>query len=522
MNEQTITQATEVSFKDFLFKNKRNKTILILAGLAIVVQFSVFKYFYPFASFIHGDSFLYIETAYLNLSINTYMIGYSMFLRMFSVFSNSDTALVAFQYLLLQGSVLFLIFTIFYFYKIRNIVQLALLSLMVLNPLLLHLGNLVSSDGFFLALSLIWYSLLLWIIHKPSIKVVWWHAVVLFIAFTVRYNALIYPFIALIPFWLSKLPLRRKIIGVFSYLLLCGLFVGFTMFQYKKLTGYVQYSPFSGWQMANNAMYAYRYVDSADVKPVPSKYKVLDNMIRNYFDSTRDLNRYPYEGMMASTVYMWTKGLPLFQYRDNLFKKDSTVREFKKWASMGPFYKDYGQYIIRQYPWHFVRYFIWPNANKYFAPPVEFLDHYNSGKDSVVLNAQVWFRYKSRKLSTRMKESSVHILDFYPILSGVINLAMLLSSISFILLKGWRQNSSFRYGVFLGCTVWLLNAAFTIFASSAALRFQSFPILLTFTNVFLLVDWIFKMAYTNREEISPVDQDNALNELPHKTIIVQS
>ncbi|MBO9565799.1 MAG: hypothetical protein J7621_23685, partial [Niastella sp.] len=59
--------------------------------MALVIQFSIFKYLYPFASFIHGDSFSYLQAANENLSINTYMVGYSNFLRLFSVFTKSDT-----------------------------------------------------------------------------------------------------------------------------------------------------------------------------------------------------------------------------------------------------------------------------------------------------------------------------------------------------------------------------------------------------------------------------------------------
>src|SRR5688572_7054182 len=97
----------ENSFVNYLFYNKQNRIILIIALAAIIIQFSIFKYFYPFASFIHGDSFSYLGAAYKNQGINTYMIGYSKFLRLFSVFSTSDTLLVAFQYLSIQCSALF-------------------------------------------------------------------------------------------------------------------------------------------------------------------------------------------------------------------------------------------------------------------------------------------------------------------------------------------------------------------------------------------------------------------------------
>lgn len=485
------------SFKHFIFFNKRNKITLYLATAAIIIQFVTFKYLYPFASYIHGDSFSYLKAAEDNLTINTYMIGYSKFLRIFNTFAKPDYLLVAFQYLLIQCSVLFLLFTIYYFYKPGRYMQIILLCLMVFNPLFLHMGNMVSSDGLFLALSCTWFALLLWLIHKPSNKIIVCHAVILCIVFTVRYNALIYPFIASIAFWLSSLPIKKKIAGMGIALLLCGAFVGFTMWRYKVLTGYWQYSPFSGWQLANNAMYAYREVERNDREPVPEKFRALDKRIRKFYDQNYNL-------MVgeASTVYMWTRSLPLMQYRDSLFKKanDTAAIELKKWASMGPLYKDYGLHIIKKYPFHFLRYFIWPNAKKYYAPPVEFLEVYNSGSKDVTKQAKGWFGYKTTKVSVRMENAKVKVLNFYPFLSGIINMFMLFGLLYYILLKGWQYNPIFYRMILMSGSVWLLNAGFTIFASSAALRFQSFPIILTTLSTLLLIDWMVQLMRKLKQE----------------------
>lgn len=503
MNEQTITPANAVSFKDFLFKNKRNRTILILAGVAIVVQFAIFKYLYPYASYIHGDSFSYLESANENRTISTYLIGYSKFLRLFSIFAKPDYILVSFQFLFIHCSTLLLLFSIFYFFKITNPIKYILLLCMLFNPLFWHLGNLVSSDGFFLALSMVWFSLLLWIIYKPSMQIFIWHAIVLFIAFTVRYNALIYPFISAGAFCLSKLTLKQKFAGIGAGSILCLLFVCFTSYQYKKLTGYWQYSPFSGWQLANNAMYTYRYVDSAQRKPVPNKFQALDNMIREYFDSTRDKKRFPLESIQASTNYMWTPTMSLFKFRETIFSKDTAAKEFRKWATMGPLYKKYGMHIIKNYPLHYFQYFVWPNANKYYAPPVEFLQVYNSGRNAVTKQAQEWFGYKSNKVRTRFKNKIVHILNFYPIFTGAINVVMLCTLLWYILLKGWRFQNLFTKAVVLAGGMWLLNAGFTIFASSAALRFQSFPIMLTTIFSALLIDWMFQLISSLKLKLDP-------------------
>jgi magnesium-transporting ATPase (P-type) len=163
-----------------------------------------------------------------------------------------------------------------------------------------------------------------------------------------------------------------------------------------------------------------------------------------------------------------------------------------------------------------LKHFIWPNGNKYYAPPVEFLDSYNSEKDEVSPTAMAWFGYPSQKVRTRMKDNTVVILNFYPILSVIINAVMLFMVLFYCTLKGWRGMPQTSKGILMGITVWFLNAGFTIGASSAALRFQSFPILLTTTFVALLVDWLWKMAMTTeapklQPDVKEVKTDLAMN-----------
>lgn len=505
------------SFKEFLFKTRENKIILLIIGVSLILQFSIFKYFYPFPSFIHGDSFVYLHTAYENLDINTYMVGYSRFLRLFSVFTSSDTALVAFQYLFIHSAALCLLYTYLYFFRVQILIKYILFAFIVFNPLLLHLANLVSSDCIFAALSLYWFACLLWIIYRPSQSIIIIQGILLFLAFTFRYNALIYPLISTIAFALSSLSLFKKFVGVAFGTSLCLLFVLYTGNKYKKLTGQWQYSPFSGWQMANNAMYAFRYVDSAQRKPVPPKFRALDNMIRTYFDTTRNILKHRQEMLIASTLYMWHPESSLYKYRNLQFKRDSNASELKKWASMGPLYYDYGAYIIKNYPFHFARYFIWPNANRYFAMPVEFLDVYNSGKDSVNIVAKLWFGYKSPKISPRYKSSKkITILNFYTIFTGVMNTVFICCILCFLVLNGFKSKNSFNKGVLLAIAIWFINAAFTIFSSAAALRFQTFPIFITTIYCLILLDWLIQLTKQYKSEKSNYNiQDiNEINQQP--------
>lgn len=482
------------NLKDYIFKNPQYKWFVRIGIVAILIQFVVFKYLYPFASFINGDSYVYLETAYRNLSINTYPIGYSKFLRLFSVFTTSDTILVAFQYLLLQATVMAFIFTLFYFYKPGRIVKIVLFSFMLFNPVFLYLANYVSSDSLFLSLSILWFTQLIWIIYKPTGFVIISNAVILLLAFTIRYNALFYPLITCIAVLLYRERILSKLAGLALSLVLIGGFIGFTAQQYYKFTGKRQFSPFSGWQMANNAMYVYRYIDSAELKPVPKRFREIDQMVRTYFDTSRDVKSHPQEQVLASTIYMWSGWSPLQVYMNQQFKNDSTVSTQKKWAYVGPLYAEYGTYLIKQYPWIFARYYLWPNIIRYYAPPVEFLEYYNTGEDNVSPIAKEWFDYKSVKISTRFKDLKVRALDFYPILAGILNIVFLGSVLSFFLIQGYRQYSELGRGLLLVLGLWVINFGFSVFASPIALRFQLFPIIVSISFSALFIECLIRDA----------------------------
>lgn len=495
MTEQINIPANEMSFKEFLFKNKRNRTILILAGVAMVVQFSVFKYFYPFASFIYADSYQYINSAYLNSNINYYPIGYSRFLRIFNVFFRSDFALTAFQYVFIEASGLLFLFSLFYVFKIKRLSQIIIIIFITCNPLFLYISNLVSSDSIFLSLSLIWLTTLMWIINRPSNRAILFHTIIISLAFTVRYNALIYPIISTVAFCLSNLKSNKKVIGIGSGLLLCGLFIVYTSYKYKQLTGIWQFSPFSGWQLANNAMYAYRYVDSSERTPVPEKFKILDQMIRTHYDSTKDIYKYPHEGLLASTFYMWLPNLPLHKYMNTVvYSKDSTSSEFKRWAMMGPLYAQYGKYIIQKYPTHFAKFYLWPNTLKVFTPPVEYLSMYNTNKDTVLESAKDWFGYQSTNITRGMRSLKIKALDFYPILTGISNAFFAISMLCFYILGKHQKGKQFGNSILLIAIFWLINTAFSIFATSGALRFLSFSSIVSSIIGVLLIDSIWQVA----------------------------
>ncbi len=493
--EKNIEQeVAPVDFKSYVFKNKLNRTILYVAGIVILIQFIVFKFLYPHAGFIYGDSYAYIEAADKNYSIHFYPIGYSKFLRLFSVFSKSDLLLVTFQYLLIHVSALFFLFTLNYFYRPNKVAQCIMFALVALNPVYLYLSNYILSDSLFLGLSLTWFALLFWIINLPNMRLILLQVTILFLAFTVRYNAIYYPFITFIALILAPMSFIKKMGAMAINLIPIFAFVIFTSNQYKEFTSIRQFTPFSGWQIANNAMYAYRYVDSTQQKKAPIKFEAIDTLVRQYFSEKKDKSKNSQELLMAGTFYMLDHRAPLQLLMTKRFKNDSVTSLVARWASLGPFYKDYGIYLIKQHPITYLRYYIWPNTLKFYAPPVEFLGYYNMGTNNVGELIQIWFGYKSGKVTTVFKSYDVKVLDFLPIFSGILNTVFLFCLISIGILQPIIKSLKTKF-LLLAVVFWFTNASFSIIASPITLRYQLFSLIITSGFTILLIEKIYRIAY---------------------------
>lgn len=485
------------SLSHFIFQRWENRRYLITACIIIIIQFIVYKYIYPFPNFLGGDSWIYIKDAQENAKEAIHPVGYSMFLRIFSAFTNSDLILVAFQYFFLQAAALGLNFTLYYFFSPDSLIRKCLLLAILLNPLFPLISNTISSDNLSLSLALIWFTLLLWIIYQPTRKVVVWHAIVLFFAFTIRFNAMFYPLISCLAFFISSANLKSKIKGVVLMIVLIGSFVIYNQEKYYQLCGTRQFAPFSGWQMANNALYSYRYVTASKHKKVPEKFEKLDSVVRDYFAKASKDTSNQIEKQRAFDRYMWVEESPLWIYFWQTFGGKEQSRDLKHWATAAPFYKEYATWIIIQYPVEFFSNVIVPHIHSWFFPPMYSLTMYNGGYDNIISPYITdWFNYKSIFIKTRLVD--INILDgiyaLYPWVSLVINFVFLFTIILFFIKRKQTNDYICKFFILFGFW-WMINFGFNIFASQIELRYLLFPIHLMTIFSILVIGSLFKTVF---------------------------
>src|SRR5579863_2229993 len=492
--KETKRESAMPFLADYLWKNKANRGWWV-AGLAIfLVQFIVFKFKYPYANYM-PDSYSYLEAAATNMDVNMWPVAYSKFLRLISVFTHSDKAVVGLQYLFLQVSSLFFLFSLLYFQKIGKWLKGALMIFVILNPVTLYIANYISADALFIGFSLLWLSTLVWIVYRPKGWMVLVHGLLQLACFTLRYNAIFYPVISLVVFVLARKSWKFKVAGVgLSLVLVLASFL-FTSQKMETVTGKRQFSAFGGWQLANNALYMYEHVSAQERTPVPAKFAKLEAMVREHMDTLQKVKR-SHEDSVNAYFYLWSGKAPLVSYLAREYKKDSTTSYFKRWASEAPLYANYALYLITKYPLEYAENWMLPNAVKFAVPPTEFLGTYNMGGDSVGKLAKDWFNYKSQKVKDHnKKDAKIAATEWYPVFAALVNLIFLMGLIGVVALGAIKKK---EYGLpqLLGVALlfWVLNCGFSIFASPIVLRYQTFPMLVFLPLGLLMVERIWKMA----------------------------
>jgi hypothetical protein len=482
---------SSLPFSQWLISDKENKRLLWITAIVMIASFSWLKYMYPYPNFMPPDSYSYLEAANNNEFINMWPIGYSRFLRLISSFSNSHFVLVSIQYIILIATILYSLFTIRYLLSPGTWVFRILFFVSIGNPLLPHIANFVSSDCLFAALSLVWFTQLLWILHQPTKKTVMFHSVILMLAFTVRFMALYYPFFSITIIIFKQMPRKTKWLGIATTVLLLAGFIGCTQYEYKIKTGTIQYSAFGGWQLAANALYGYAYAKPDEPLTVPGKFRQLHTMVNRHMDSLRLLKNRPDKEI--GIYYLWDLQSPLRVYMAQHWHNNSSISWFKLWSVMAPLYQQYGRWLIVQHPLEYARYYIWPNLIKYYAPPVKFMGSYNLESEHVQPIAVTWFGWSNNQLPVRSKDRIIHITNIFPTLLSIINPLFLLASIVFVSFKGLvKCNITGKQTLALLWLIWFGNMFFSVISAPTELRYQLFPIIITIPFCGLFINWIIQ------------------------------
>jgi hypothetical protein len=462
--------------------------------LAVTFSFIIFKILYPFPDFF-SDSYSYIFAATVKADINTWPIGYSKFLQWFPWLTRSHQALIFFQFFTYELFALYFFFTVDYLFRMRKFLRRILTIFLFFNPLIFYTANYVTSDILFIALSLLWLTEVLWILYRPKWYQILLQGVLVFALFTLRYNAMIYPAIGALAFLISKHRLALKWSGIAFGPVLIVLFILHSRSAAKEMTGTAQFPILAGWQWGNNALYFREFIQIDSTSFPTAETARLDSIARQFYRTVpyeqRDLPNY------VANYFIRVSNAPLKIYLHSNYPIHDELSNMVAWGQASPVFGEYGRFLIRKYPGAFFRHFIVVNARNYILPPLEKLEVYNLGMDTVFHGGQRWFLLPSVKVWSVSKHIQGLLLLPFPILFLMLNILYACSLIYFMSRTGFEQAGIvFSKSIIVVTSLLVLNCGFSILANIIVIRYQIFPMLLFISFGLVILDKILQQKET--------------------------
>ncbi|SFW89977.1 hypothetical protein [Chitinophaga sancti] len=477
-------------------KSLQNRTYITYSIIAVMLSaiiWSLFKIYYPYPN-LTFDSYYYIEAAISNSDVSTWPVGYSKFIRLIGSFTHSGNALVTVQYFILQFSLLFLFLSIRIIFVLKKWIYVIIFIFIFINPLFLFGSNHIMSDTLFTALSMLWVGQLIWLIYNPKPYMILTHAILLVMIFTIRYSAIYYPVISICIFMLSDQPLKWKILGIFLMILFIEGFIQYTNHKMELVTGSRQFSYTGGWKQANNALYMYEHTFKQNKGSIPSRFKVIDSITQRYFSEPHaQVDLLEHLDVTQGTWYTSFSPSPLRQYMKVSKGIAPATSDFKKLAYFGPFYKDYGNYLIKKYPLEFVKYVVAPNIFTYYFPILEIYDTDNLAfslmNTDFSLKTQQWFNLTTISVPESLIHLRAVILAPYGLIFTVVHICFLFTFIAFLFIGGYKDTIRiYAITISMLATICILNFLFIILIAPSVLRFQLTVFILESINILLILN----------------------------------
>jgi hypothetical protein len=173
--------------------------------------------------------------------------------------------------------------------------------------------------------------------------------------------------------------------------LLLAIYYNVTVNAVADETGVRTFSAFSGWSLANNSVSIIPFVNIDKSTLHDPEVRLAHHFISRYPDSV-----YRYDPVTA-TAFIWNKegaGKALMQH----LQQNNGREYFSMWVYTGRIWGKYGNFLIRNYPVEFIRYFIFPNLKEILYPTKVYLPPCNTAVSDLIKerygSSQANFEYR--------------------------------------------------------------------------------------------------------------------------------
>jgi hypothetical protein len=274
-------------------------------------------------------------------------------------------------------------------------------------------------------------------------------------------------------------------------LLGCALYFSFiwqTENLFEKSIGQRTFSPFSGWQLAGNALIMYRHISLREEDIPPPEMQRLHKLVLNDLNDMPPQEEYPDDELQI--YFTWYTRSPLMKYSQSLWHDDMSTEDLKKWATLGSLYHKYGVFLIKKHPFAFVRYYVGQGISWFIYPKVEITNIFSKGGFEITDRIKNWFGYKSNWISCTT--SHLYSIVYFPAIATILNLLFLLGIIGFFYLRCYKTaDRIFNKAVLLVGVYWLVNFLFVIVSAPYMLRYALSLMILDLAFVPLLLERIY-------------------------------
>ncbi len=357
MTEKKVKQSIEPKFINFIFAKPQRNQFLIISAVYLLISIIISKlYPYPFTT---ADTGNYVYCAQLNSYGGYRPMGYSTFIRFFHDFNSSVQFVYIWQSIFNYIAVITFLFTVQYFFKLKNILFYVIAIIIVLHPDILRNTNTLLSDSLFNSLTLLWITTGIWMIMRQNIVAAILHCIILYFAISVRYIGLFYPILSAFIFILDYK--KWKFISAMALVPLIILISTVQSVKNKtaELFGYETFSGFSGWAAANNAVAIIPYIELDPLQIPDKQVAAMHSLVISFNDTCYSWYH------IKDTDFMWDKLFPgkaLLGYNAQQLR----IPYNAAWIYTGTQWKEYGTYLRNKYPLQFFRYYMVPNMGGVF------------------------------------------------------------------------------------------------------------------------------------------------------------
>lgn len=479
----------------FFIKSHTSIFFIVFSFFVSTITFIILRHFFHTANLYH-DSLAYLQNAQLNSSVSFRPIAYSKIISFFKAISDSDISIILAQFYANYFANIFLFLTTLYFFPVRKIGQWLLFILLFLNPLYFSCSNYILSDAFFCSLIVIWFCLLLWSIVLPKWYFFALQIAVLVPAFYLRYHGIIFPIISLVCIvWFSNVSLIKKAVVAFINIACFVFIIIITTNNNKRTVGINAFSAFSGWQIANNAMFIVENnpscIDGILESDKDSDLIEAANFIKHYYDTSLQ----PLKETVPSGIFIWDTKSPLRSYH-KFYVISHHLTDAQGEQVLGPVFKKFGTSVIKRNPYRYLKNFILPNFKLYLKSRMEALAMYNLDADKIPAIAAGYYKYENTTVPALPRHRFKLLTSPFRYVFFLSNALFIAISIAYFKILGYEKESLFTKIILTFSTIFFINLIFVTVLVPSAFRYQIFIQTLLFPYLIAVTEQILLKKFT--------------------------